>query len=66
METAGTKLSTKQKHELEDIIIEMGDSMRKAYLPYVSDSGRITPKMEWALQRYKWFAQKVCGVQVDK
>lgn len=61
MDPIGTKLSTKQKHELEAIIVEMGDAMRKAYFPYVSDSERHTPRMDWVLQRYMWFAMKVCG-----
>ena len=66
MEIPGTKLNTKQKHELEEIIVEVGDALRKAYFPYVADSGRITPKTEWALQRYKWFTQRVCDVRRDK
>lgn len=46
--------------ELEDIIEKMGDAMRKAYLPYLAESGKsLTPRMEWELYRFKQFAIKV-------
>lgn len=63
MEKPGTKLNTSQKHELEAIIEAMGDAMRKAYFPYVAESGRNTPKMDWVLQQYMWFTMKVCDVR---
>lgn len=41
-------------HEMELIIEDMGDAMRRASVPYVADS-RPTPHMEMALQQfYDW------------
>lgn len=44
--------------EQESIIEEMADAMRKAYLPYVADSGRRTPRMDWIWFKYVQFATK--------
>lgn len=60
------KLSTKQKDELESLIEQMGDAMRKAHYPYVAESGRLTPKMTWLLQQYMWWTMKLCGIRRDK
>ncbi len=51
------KLS-KLRLEQEDLIEEMGDAMRKAYLPYVADSGKQTPRMEFVWFKYVQFAIK--------
>ncbi len=53
----------KEVMELENIIDSIGAAMRGAYLPYVAESGRLTPKIEWELERFRWFAMKVTGVK---
>lgn len=49
--------------ELESIIDSMGAAMRSAHTRYVAESGKLTPGIEWALERYKWYAMKVSGVR---
>lgn len=66
MERTGIQLNTKQKQELEDIIEQMGDAMRKAHFLYVAESGRLTPKIKWTLELYQWFTMKVCNIRRDK
>lgn len=59
MEKTGRLLSRKiheRYMEQEHIIEEMADAMRAAYLPYVADSGRMTPKMEFIWFKYIQFA----------
>lgn len=53
----------KEQMELEHIISDIGDAMRRAHLRYVAESDRLTPAIEWALQRFKWYAMKVSAVR---
>lgn len=52
----------KEVMELENIIEALGDGLRLAHTGYVAESGRLTPKIEWALQCFKWYCMKVHGV----
>lgn len=79
MQKTGTKRSTKKEAttlekltrahkehmELEDIIDQLGGALRSAHLRYVAESGRLTPKIEWEIQRFKWYAAKVNDIYTE-
>lgn len=52
--------------ELENIIEEMGNAMRSAYLPYIAEADRFTPNMDFQLRRFRWHAMKVCGIRKER
>ncbi len=68
MAKIGTKQNTKihaEIMELEHIISVLGDAMRHAHFPYVAESGRLTPGIEMALERYRWHTMKVTGIRTQ-
>lgn len=53
-------LAHKRYLELEAIVEQMADAMRRAHMPHIATSGRFTPGMDAIWNRYIAFAQAGC------
>lgn len=53
----------KEHMELEDIIEKLGCALRSAHFLYVAESGRLTPAIEWELERFRWHTMKVLDLR---